>query len=353
MKSIATIDWCTFSVKGAEDPKQVVTHYLRMDPELFQEMPYGGLGYTKCMNFGGLVVYYAPPEGRTVDMGVCVSMSGKGCRIFEKHTQYEKDGKTPFYKLFAVCHPDPVVSFTRIDLAVDDKDGYLDLDVICDAVDEDTINSRLQDRHYIRGRFGKQKAGTTVYLGARKSAFNIRIYDKAKEFYKRNEEGYYSHWVRLEMEMRRQNANGCVAAIVNTEDLGVLASGILNDKLAFIERDDSNITRCQICKWWLDFVDAVGTINLVSKEEMVHTLERKIDWMKRSVAPTLSLIVDAKGWFIIRDILAVGLEHRKPQDIALLKDYRNAYQWRPSVLDENHSVADLGGVLDQLDEVSI
>lgn len=344
MKSVATIDWCTFSVKGAEDPKAVIAQYLRIDPALFEDQPFGNYGYSKSLNFGGLMVYYAPPEGRIMDMGVCVSMSGKGCRIFEKHTQYEKNGKTPFYKLFAVCHVDPMVSFTRIDLAVDDKDGYLDLDVICDAVDDDAINSRLQERHYIRGRFGKKKAGTTVYLGARKSAFNIRIYDKAKEFYKRDEDGYYSHWVRLEMEMRRQNANGCVAAIVNTENLGVLAAGILNDKLAFIERDDSNISRCQICKWWLDFVDMVGSISLVSKEDMVHTLEQKLDWLKRSVAPTLSLIVDAKGWFIIRDILALGLESRTPKQMALLQDYRNAYQWRPSVLDPDHSVADLAGV---------
>ena len=344
MKSVATIDWCTFSVKGADDPRAVVAQYLKIDPALFQEKPYGGLGYTKSIDFGGLVVYYAPPEGRTHDMGVCVSMSGKGCRIFEKHTQYPATGKTPFYQLFAVGHADPLVSFTRVDLAVDDKDGYLDLDLICDAVDEDAINSRLQERHYIRGRFGKQKAGTTVYLGARKSAFCIRIYDKAKEFYARNDPNYDAHWVRLEMEMRRENANGCVAALCNTEDLGLLAAGILNDKLAFIERDDSNISRCQICKWWLDFVDAVGTISLVSKEDMVHTLERKIVWMKKMIAPTLSLIVDAKGYFIIRDILAIGQDHRTPAQAALLQDYRNAYQWRPSVLDEDYTVAELAGL---------
>ncbi len=139
------------------------------------------------------------------------------------------------------------------------------------------------------------------------------------------EDGYNKHWVRFEIVMRGQNANGFVACVVNSNDLGLLASGILNDKLAFIERDDTNISRCTICQWWLDFVDAVAAVKLVSKEEIRHKLEDKIEWVRHQIAPTLSLINDARGFFMIRDILAIGLNKRTTQQQALLDSYRTVY----------------------------
>lgn len=327
MKAAACLDWFTFSVKGVEDPRYVISEFLRIDPILFSDNPYGKFGYQRSMSFGNILVYYEPAADRVGDMGVCVSMSGTGCRTFEAHTALHggEDGATPFLRLLSRLHTDERVNVSRVDLALDDREGYLDLDTICEAVDNNTINSRIHKRRVIYGYNGLKKSGTTVYIGAEQSDFRIRIYDKAKEHYKPQDAEYMMHWVRFEIVMRGKCANGFVNAMVNTEDLGLLASGILNDKLAFIERTDTNITRCEICKWWSDFVDSVASIKLVIKEETQHKLLKSVDWVKHQIAPTLSLINDAFGYFMIRDILTIGTDKRTNQQQAILDDYRNSY----------------------------
>ena len=325
MKSAACIDWLTFSVKGESEPKAVITRYLSIDPDLFLDLPYGQYGYQRSMSFCGISVYYDPAADRIGDMGICVSMSGKGCRTFEVHTRRTVDAGTPFLSLIAQLHTDEAVNVSRVDLALDDTAGYLDLDLICKAVEENRINSRIRKRLIYKGFDGKEVAGTSIYIGAEQSDFRIRIYDKAKELYKPTDPKYYDHYVRFEIVMRGKCANGFVDALVNTDDLGLLASGILNDKIAFIERTDTNISRCEVCTWWLNFVDSVAAIKLVVRDQAEHKLVKTIEWVKHQIAPSLSLINDAKGFFMIREILSIGASKRTKQQQALLDDYRNAY----------------------------
>lgn len=325
MKATALIDWFTFSVKGAVEPDQVIRDYLNIDADLFQDNCFGNFGYTRSKSLNGLMVYYAPAEDRIGDMGVCVSMSGKGARTFEAHTRHKSKG-TPFIALARMLHIDDKVNITRVDLALDDKAGLLDLEVIADAVRDGHINSRIRDRRCIEGYDVEKKAGMTIYLGAPQSEFRIRIYDKSKEQYKPNEPEYNQHWVRFEMVMRGDNANGFLNCLVNSENLGLLASGILNDKLSFIERDDSNISRCSFSPWWVKFLETLEAVDLVSKEEIQHSMERSIEWISRYIAPTLSLINDAKGYFMIREFLSIGAAKRTKQQAAMLEDYRHVYR---------------------------
>lgn len=346
--SRAIIDWLTFTVRGAEDPESVIFNYLKMDPALFQPVPYGQYGYQKTMQFDGIFVYYDPAEERVHDMGVCVSLTGKGCRTFEHFTRYER-GETPFFAAFTRLHTDDSVHFSRVDLAIDDMAGQLDLDQICDAVRENRVNSRIRKRTIYQGYDGKSVAGTSVYFGSESSDFRIRFYDKAKETYKPMDPKYNSHWIRLEIVMRGKNAGAFVGGICNSLDLGHLASGILNDKLAFIERTDTNITRCQICDWWLRFVDDVASIPLLHADRPEkHTILRSLEWIRRQVAPALSLINDARGYFEIRDILALGLSKRTAKQQALLDDYRNAYVFTNDARGEYlRSVAEINGRIEQ------
>lgn len=322
VKSNATIDWLTFTVRMQENPQAVIKDWLRMDPNLFTLQAWGKFGYTQSMYFDGIFVFFDAPEGRKMEMGVCVSMSGVGCRTFEKFTSWKSDkSSTPFMSFFQAAHINEYVHFTRVDLALDDKDRLLDLDKIIDCVDTGCINSRIRSRTYYRTYEGQGRAGTTVYIGAPASDFRIRFYDKAKEHYKPSDAEYFMHWVRCEIVMRGKNANGCIAALCNTENLGFLACCILKDKLSFIERDDSNISRCTVCSWWADFCGAVAGIRLVTKEDVPHTLERSLEWVITQVAPTLSLINDAKGFFELRHILDIGTEKRSVKQAALLEDY--------------------------------
>lgn len=320
-KSIATIDWLTFTVKQQENPRAVIRQYLKMDENLFSLQAWGKFGYRQSLTFDGIVVFFDPAEGRKMEMGVCVSMSGAGCRTFEKFTTWDAVETTPFMAFMAAAYIDDMVHFTRVDLAVDDKDGYLDLETITHHIETDEINSRIRHRTFYKSYVGAGHSGTTAYIGAPASDFRIRFYDKAKEHYKPDQPEFFSHWVRCEIVMRGKNADGCVAALCNTEDLGYLASSILKDKLAFIYRDNDNISRCTVCDWWLEFVGCVAGIKLVMKEDVPHKLERSLEWVILQVAPTLSMISEAKGFFKIREILEMGAERRSPKLQALLDDY--------------------------------
>lgn len=326
MKATACIDWLTFTVRSGREPKEVVEKILCMDWDLFQAKGYGLFGYRQAVEFGNILVMFDYAGNITSDMGVCVSMSGNGCRTFEQHTKRAAVNGTPLVSLISDLHADEFANFSRVDLALDDKAGLLDLDKVCEKVDLNEINSYITSRNVVRGYNGKSRAGTTVYIGSPKSDFRIRFYDKAREKYKKGQPEYEMHWVRCEIVMKHHNANGFAAALANTEDLGALAAAILNDKISFVEPgSDTNITRCAVCAWWQDFVDSVETIKLVVKEDSKHSVLDAYHWVKHQIAPTLSLINDAMGFDAIREILKTGVDKRTPKQQAQINDYKNCY----------------------------
>jgi len=83
MECQVLVDWLTFSVKE-KDPARVIQEDLGLDPNLFQDAGYSLLGYNRVLRFSDICVCYEPRENDFFkDMGVCVSMSGNGCRTFE------------------------------------------------------------------------------------------------------------------------------------------------------------------------------------------------------------------------------------------------------------------------------
>lgn len=204
MKCQVLIDYLTFSIKNLEDPAQVIRKYLGLDPALFQEAPYGLMGYQRVLRFGDIQVLYDPRENEYFhDMGICVSMSGNGCRAFETMSKLTIDGvkdtqgtaSTAFPVLFQLLAATEDANISRIDIACDDREGHLCMDDIVRKVQDNEINSRMSKRTLYLGYDGTQRSGTTVYIGAESSAFRVRIYDKALE---RGESG---HWVQVELGM--------------------------------------------------------------------------------------------------------------------------------------------------------
>ena len=121
MKCQVLVDWLTFSVKET-DPAAVIRQYLGLDPVLFQDAGYGLLGYNRVLRFSDICVCYEPRENDFFrDMGVCVSMSGNGCRTFETMSALTgaKDGQdasgTAFSVLFRLLAAEESANVSRID----------------------------------------------------------------------------------------------------------------------------------------------------------------------------------------------------------------------------------------------
>lgn len=324
MKCQVLIDWLTFSVKEI-DPNKVIQTYLGMDPDLFQDTGHSLMGYNKVMRFSDILVC---SDGREddyfKDMGICVSMSGNGCRTFETMSKLSLDLKdkqgTPsvaFPALFQLLASDADANVSRIDIACDDREGYLDMDKIIAKARENAVNSRMRRRNIHESLDGVNKAGATLYIGARSSSFYVRIYDKALE------QGEPGHWIRVELVMRSENANAFVEQMTGSENVGKLAAQVINDKFSFIERDDSNITRCTVCDWWQNFVDELESVRLVAREVIQHTVEQISNWVEAQVGPSLAILFQTMGWPYIFELAKDSARRLSDKQISLVTDYNS------------------------------
>ncbi len=150
MKCQVLVDCLTLSVKK-DDPSEVIRDYLGLDPNLFQDVGYSLLGYNKVLRFSDICVCYEPRENDYFkSMGVCVSMSGNGCRAFETMSKLTIEGaedkqgtqSVAFLALFQLLTADETANISRIDIACDDREGYLDMDKVIDKTRSNDINSR-------------------------------------------------------------------------------------------------------------------------------------------------------------------------------------------------------------------
>ena len=327
MKCQVLVDWLTFSVKET-DPAAVIKNYLGLDPALFQDAGYGLLGYNRVLRFSDICVCYEPRENDFFrDMGVCVSMSGNGCRTFETMSKLTFDGardkqgmsSTAFSVLFQLLAADETANISRIDVACDDREGFLNMDEIVRKVQINQVNSRMTKRSVLVSYDGTQRSGSTIYIGAPSSDFRIRIYDKALE------QGEDGHWVRVELVLRKKNANAFVEQMTNAESVGKLAAQVINDKFAFIERDDSNITRCTVCSWWKEFVDELESVRLVARCVIQHRVEQIENWVEAQVGPSLAIIIRTLGWPHLMEIAHAARSRLSEKQECLISDY-NAVQ---------------------------
>ena len=320
MKCQALVDWLTFSVKE-QDPAKVIREYLGLDPELFQDAGYGLLGYNRVLRFSDICVCYEPRENDFFrDMGVCVSMSGNGCRAFETMSKLTQAGQdSVFPTLFQLLAADETANVSRLDIACDDREGFLNMEEIVEKVQANEINSRMTKRSVIVSFDGTQRSGSTIYLGAPSSDFRVRIYDKALE------EGVDGHWIRVELVMRHKNAAAFVAQMNSAPSVGKLAAQVVNDKFSFIERDDSNITRCTVCGWWQSFVDELESVRLVARCVIQHSVERIENWIESQVGPSLAVILNTLGWPHLFELARAAAGRLSARQLSLISDY-NALQ---------------------------
>ena len=320
MKCQVLVDWLTFSVKE-QDPAKVIREYLGLDPELFQDAGYGLLGYNRVLRFSDICVCYEPRENDFFrDMGVCVSMSGNGCRAFETLSKLTQAGQdSVFPTLFQLLAADETANVSRIDIACDDREGFLNMEEIVEKVQANEINSRMTKRSVIVSFDGTQRSGSTIYLGAPSSDFRVRIYDKALE------EGVDGHWIRVELVMRHKNAAAFVEQMNSAPSVGKLAAQVVNDKFSFIERDDSNITRCTVCGWWRSFVDELESVRLVARCVVQHSVERIENWIESQVGPSLAVILNTLGWPHLFELARAAAGRLSARQLSLISDY-NALQ---------------------------
>lgn len=243
-ENLILFDWLTFTSHC--DSPETVMQLLGLKDVPWQKMDKGRNGYRQRYFFENISILYDGAE----NMGICVDMSGTGCRAFES---YSKINWNELMQILYFSSGD--YNVTRLDMAFDDHTGILDIDELRDDTDDHLYVSRTRTWKVEYG-----SAGTTIYHGSPKSNMYIRIYDKAAE-----RDLQDCHWIRVEMQMRDEIAIGFINGLM-IHPVGDQFRGVLHNYLRYVvdPGTDENMSRWPMADYWQDLIEGVGQIRVWS-----------------------------------------------------------------------------------------
>lgn len=189
---------------------------------------------------------------------------------------------------------------TRIDISMDDHEKFIDLGKITEAKRAENFFNTSWSAYMESGKRGED-IGVTLYFGSPKSDKRLRIYDKTVES---NSVVLGNRW---EAEFRRKAAKTALyqwikASLHNEESVISWCKDTILGVVDFRDRSsgDPNRFRCPLLKWFSSLVKRLqATPCRIRSPKPVATVQRSIDWVVKSVAPTLSILRDVlKGDFV-------------------------------------------------------
>lgn len=290
------IDWFSWTVKVL-DPHEAI-NMSGLSALSFTESKGGGMGYKRTLRSGNIVVFYDGSE----NMGCHISMSGEGCRLYEsvqrvKHCWYQL-----LHRLASIG-----ATITRVDVAMDNVDGSLDLDKLMDAIKSKSVRSRFRGGHKIE-KFtftDDEENGRTIYLGSPSSRIKFRFYDKAAQYH------IECHWVRCELQLMAERAQEFAQYLIKGMLIGEIACSVLNNYFSVINKDDINISRCSLAAWWAAWLTNYQRISLTVAKSL-RIVPQVIDHIKRQYSASFALCREYLGVVsfheFVHDLISTGKE---------------------------------------------
>jgi phage replication initiation protein len=269
------IDWLSWTLKVIDPHEAIALSGLSFFD--FTPCNYGGMGYKSSLRSGNVVVFYDGSEG----MGCHISMTGQGCRQFEHYKGVEHCWYQLFHNLFSIN-----ANITRIDLAIDNVDGCLQLEKLEDAIRNKHIKTRFKKSLITEGIDLTDKSenlGKTIYLGSPQSRLKIRFYDKAAQL------NIKSHWVRCELQCMAERAMEAVKHLLQSKNIGHIAVAALNQVFAVVNLDDSNKSRCTLKGWWSNWLLTTEKIRL-SVSKAIRLVDETMQHIEKQYSASLSMI---------------------------------------------------------------
>lgn len=240
-ENLILIDWLTFT-SHCDSPETLMI-MLGLKDVAWQRMDKGRNGYRQRWFFENISILFDGAD----NMGVCVDMSGTGCRAFETYSIIS------WQELIEILYfSSEDYNVTRLDMAFDDHTGILDIDVLQDDTDDHMYVSRSRQW---KVEYGSD--GTTIYHGSPRSNMYIRIYDKAAERGLEN-----VHWIRVEMQMRDEIAFGFLSGLIN-KPIGDHFRGVLHNYLRYVVNPgtDENMSRWPMTDYWAELIAGIQCVS--------------------------------------------------------------------------------------------
>lgn len=293
-------DWLTFT-SHIDEPSTMI-EMLGLEACAFEEIGKGRNGYRQRLVFENISILYDGAE----NMGICVDISGTGCRAFETYST--STWEMLIHQL--LDEPDGY-HITRLDMAFDDHTGILDIDELRDDTDDHNYVSRSRTWEVDYG-----SAGTTIYHGSKKSNMLIRIYDKAAEQNLEDE-----HWVRVELQMRDEIATGFAQGLLQNP-VGVQFRGVLHNYLRYVTPvPDTNMSRWPMTDYWSCLLDDVERIRVWSAPGVDYDIWRLRNYIINQAGNALDCYLEIFGQEDLINALGKRAIRTSPKYERLKKKY--------------------------------
>lgn len=301
----------------AEEAAREIADWLRIDPDAWHPGP-GRYHYTKRLSQKHVDILYA---GAQPGMGIHIQITGQGCRTLEAEGRV-RDWET-FLNEIAARHG----RVTRIDGALDDRAGILDMRRIYEAWIDGHATSHYKE---IQAQMPKLALGCgeqnpvpeTLYFGdPRKGRSGIRIYNKQVEQIAKGHEDP-GPWIRVELVAKADQAPTLTQAIHERGFVEAI-TGAIKAKLDFKEPgDNAQKTRWQTVDWWQTLLGTAIKVR-ISRKPPTRTIYEKLQWLDKTVAKNLALVAMAHNNdpITLNYLLRSGEERLKPADRALIREY--------------------------------
>ncbi|WP_267667014.1 MULTISPECIES: replication initiation factor domain-containing protein [Leuconostoc] len=336
-------DWVSLTFPDLTS-KQVIADVLRLQENLFLERPTSQNFYTREMAFAGekniYIQDFAPiknPETQAIEQkfGTTLYLTGKGTRLFEKALLEQSMNWRNFFEKTRQYRG----HLTRLDIAINDKWGLLNMNDLVKAVQE----KRFWSKSKSYAVHGNVDDGWTVDFG--KSPFVIRAYDKHKE---QANKGYDTDVkTRVELELHQDKAEYVLDEWLNHDKKLVdITFDILYTYLWFTnepidaQKLKSDTVR-EVIEQTVDpmpawsLLTALGNRMKFVRQPKKQSVERIEKWVLQSVVPSLAVLKKTGHWHeIIEAINSVELsaEHQKLVEANLV----NAITQAKSVLHQGN-----------------
>lgn len=273
-----------------DNVEAIIHDILRLDMDYMIHEDFGYYSYPEHYRFGDVMVLCS----HDLTKGVLLELKGKGCRQYESYLLAQHRS---WYDFFIDCLNAKAV-FKRIDLAINDKVGILDIPELArKCKQEECISVFRSFKNYRSGelvhRDEKPDMGNTLYIGSLKSEVYFCIYEKDYEQYVKNdiplEEAEVKN--RFEIRLKNERASKAIEDLLHHQNAERTAFQIINRYLRFADKDDTKRrSDWQTNEHWEWFIGKNrGELRLTTKPEP-YSYERTLNWLRHQVAPTLKVV---------------------------------------------------------------
>lgn len=272
-----------------DNVEKIIEEILHLNIDYMIHEDFGYYSYPEHYRFGDIMVMVS----YDITKGVLLELKGKGCRQYENFLLAQHRS---WYDFFTDCLEVNGV-FKRLDLAINDKVGILDIPELArKSEQEECISIFRTFKNYRSGelvhRDEKSDMGNTLYIGSLKSEVYFCIYEKDYEQFIKNDIPLEDPEVKNRFEIRLKNdrATHAIQDLLAYRNAEKTAFEIINRYIRFADKDTTKRrSQWQTSERWEWFIGKNrGELRLTTKPEP-YSYERTLNWLRHQVAPTLKV----------------------------------------------------------------